>query len=87
MKCFIVHFSWDDLMGTEYGEVRTICHICNKVDKNANLVPATITRKDVTWAGSAHLDCIKKYNKSHKQKYNFLVYDENNKFVGEVTPI
>ena len=79
MKCFIVHFSWGDLMGTEYGEVRTICHICNKVDKNANLVPATITRKDITWAGSAHLDCIK--------KYNFLVYDENGKFVGEVTPI
>ena len=71
----------------ESAEVPAICHICNKWDENENLVPATITRHDVTWAGSAHLDCIKKYNKSHKSKYNFLVYDENGKFVGEVTPI
>ena len=71
----------------ESAEVPTICHICNKWDENENLVPATTTRHDVTWAGSAHLDCIKKYNKSHKSKYNFLVFDENGKFVGEVTPI
>ena len=74
-------------MSNDYGEIPAICNICHKWDKNENLVPATITRKDVTWAGSAHLDCIKKYNKSHKKKYNFLVYDENGKFMGEVTPI
>jgi len=74
-------------MVSKYDKVPTMCQVCSKWDKNENLVPATITRKDVTWAGSAHLDCIKKYNKSHKQKYNFLVYDENGKFVGEVTPI
>jgi len=74
-------------MDVDCGEIPAICRICKQWDENENLVPATITRKDVTWAGSAHLDCIKKYNKSHKQKYNFLVYDENGKFVGEVIPI
>ena len=73
-------------MVTESAEVLTICHICHKWDKNENLVTATIGQQDVIRAGSAHLDCIKKYNKSHKQKYTILVYDENGKFLGVVTP-
>ena len=69
------------------GEIPGICRICKQLDKSKNMVTATVTFQEVTWAGSAHLSCIKKYNKSHKSKYNFLVYDENGKFVGEVTPI
>ena len=74
-------------MDIDSGEIPAICRICKQWDKNKNLVTATITLQEVTWAGSAHLRCIKKYNKIHKQKYSICEYDENGKFLGTATPI
>ena len=76
-----------DLMDVDCGEIPAICRICKQWDKSKNLVTATITLQEVTWAGSAHLSCIKKYNKIHKQKYSICEYDENDKFLGTATPI
>ena len=76
-----------DLMDVDCGEIPVICRICKLWDKNKNLVTATVTLQEVTWAGSAHLNCIKKYNKIHKQQYSICEYDENDKFLGTVTPI
>ena len=44
-------------MDTEYGEAPAICHVCGKWDKNENMVTTTVTLQEVTWAGSAHLNC------------------------------
>ena len=76
-----------DLMGIGCGDVSAICRICSLWDKNKNMITSAITDQEVTWAGSAHLSCIKKYNKIHKQKYSICEYDETGKFLGEVTPI
>ena len=74
-------------MDNDFGGVPTICGICKQLDKNKNLVTATVTHQEVTWAGSAHLSCIKKHNTLHKQKYSICEYDEKGKFLGVATPI
>ena len=75
------------LMGIGCGDISAICRICRLGDKNKNMITSTITDQEVTWTGSAHLSCIKKYNKIHKHKYSICEYDETGKFLGEVTPI
>ena len=76
-----------DFMVVDSSEIAAICRIYKQLDKNKNLVTVTVTLQEVTWAGSAHLSCIKKYNKIHKEKYSICEYDENGKFLGTVTPI
>ena len=75
------------LMDIDSGEIPAICRICKQWDNNKNLVTSTVTFQEVIWAGSAHLSCIKKHNKIHKQKYSICEYDENEKFLGTATPI
>ena len=65
------------------------CPICKKWDKRKNLVNAKHELNDSPWIGSAHSYCIRQYNKikTHLFKYSILEYDENDKFLGEVTAI
>ena len=83
----VFEFICGDFMAVDSGEIPGICRICKQLDKSKNMVTATVTFQEVTWAGSAHLSCIKKYNKIHKEKYSICEYDENDKFLGTVTPI
>jgi hypothetical protein len=75
-----------------------ICPICRKSDKYRNMVTASISQKPYvnnetgeqghySWQGQAHLECIRKYNRTNEPKYSILEYDEKNKYVGEATPI
>jgi len=76
-----------------------LCPICNEWDAVDNMLPSTLesvpcencqtgkASKKSTWLGKAHLFCIKEYNKKNKQKYSIQVYDEKEKFLGQVTPI
>ena len=75
------------LMDIDSGEIPAICRICKLWNNNKNLVTVTVTLQGVTWAGFAHLSCIKNYNKIHKQKYSICEYNENDKFLGTATPI
>ena len=83
----VFEFICGDFMVVASNEIPAICRICKQWDKNKNLVTATVTLQEVTWAGSAHLSCIKKYNKIHKEKYSICEYDENDNFLGTATPI
>jgi len=40
-----------------------------------------------SWLGEAHLERIRKYNQTHESKYSIREYNENGKFMGEVTPV
>jgi len=51
------------------------------------MVPATIQVSKGTWLGKAHLQCIKKYNKTHDTKYSIREYAEDGKFLGKATPV
>ena len=76
-----------------------LCPICKEWDTVDNMLPATLesvpcencqtgkASKKSTWLGKAHLFCVKEYNKKNKQKYSIQVYDETEKFLGQVTPI
>ena len=74
-------------MDSDKGEVPARCSICKNMDRGKNLVTVGLSLQSSSWIGSAHLFCIKQYNKSHKYKYSILEYDEKDKYLGEVTPI
>jgi hypothetical protein len=82
----------------DISESRCKCPICKQWDKAKNMLPATLKNarfidsetkklKQGSWMGKAHLECIKKYNQTHQEKYSIREYDENGKFLGKVTPI
>jgi hypothetical protein len=77
----------DNLKDSELVEMPARCPICKKIDRRKNIVPVVLFLQKSSWIGSAHLFCIKQYNKNHQYKYSILEYDENDKFLGEVTPI
>jgi hypothetical protein len=86
-------------MRMDRSEFRWVCPICKQWDKAKNMVSATIEGvpcrdnktgkilQNATWMGKAHVKCIENYNKTHEPKYSIREYDENNKFLGETTPI
>ena len=76
-----------NLTDSELDEMPAWCPICKKMDRRKNMVTTGLSLQKSSWIGSAHLFCIKHYNKNHLYKYSILEYDENDKFMGEVTPI
>jgi hypothetical protein len=74
-------------MHSDKRKVVARCSICKRMDIKRNMVTAGLSLQSSSWIGLAHLLCIKQYNKTNKHKYSILEYDENDKFLGEVTPI